>query len=134
MKSIVQEKEGTRYGTLTVVGFAGQDKNGYGMWEVRCDCGNTKTVRGCYLRNSQTTTCGDRKNHRCAKKGTSTHYSRLHDIVRATWGSASQYPCVDGCGEIAYDWSHTHDTDPRDVLNYMPRCRGCHRAYDRKIS
>jgi hypothetical protein len=53
-----------------------------------------------------------------------------HRLVEAEYGKASQYPCADGCGKQALDWSHTHDTDRNNINNYKPRCRSCHTKYD----
>lgn len=48
---------GERVGRLVVVGRSGAtDKNS--IWEVRCDCGNTKHLQGSQLRSGSTTSCG----------------------------------------------------------------------------
>ena len=49
---------GRRFGMLTVVDDAGNDARGNSMWLCRCDCGNTKTVRGSKLMDGQVKSCG----------------------------------------------------------------------------
>ena len=56
-------------------------------------------------------------------------YFAVHRKVRAHLGKASLYHCV-SCLKRARDWSHEHDTDPKDVNNYWPRCTSCHQLYD----
>lgn len=52
---------GQRFGKLAVAGFAGYGQNGrqrVSMWECRCDCGNTCTVRGDLLQSGRRKSCG----------------------------------------------------------------------------
>lgn len=49
---------GQMFGQLTVLGFAGKDKNGGSMWRCRCSCGNDLVVYGGNLKNGNTTSCG----------------------------------------------------------------------------
>jgi hypothetical protein len=64
----------------------------------------------------------------------SVPYHTQHTRNEAARGKASLYKCVDcaaaGIDKQARDWSHIHGTDPDDVMNYAPRCRKCHNAYD----
>jgi len=64
---------------------------------------------------------------------TTTHATR-HWRLAEYRGPAKLLKCVDcaakGIDKYAYDWSHRHGTDPEDVMNYDPRCRKCHIAYD----
>jgi hypothetical protein len=62
-------------------------------------------------------------------KGDDVGYHGRHSRVDAARGKASEYTCV--CGSPAYDWAHTHGTDPLDVYNYEPRCREHHSRYDK---
>jgi hypothetical protein len=57
-------------------------------------------------------------------------YAHIHEAVQRIYGRASEYHCVD-CDKPAYDWSHIHETDERESENYLPRCRSCHKKYDR---
>jgi hypothetical protein len=74
-------------------------------------------------------------------------YAGVHQRVRALWGSASQYPCISGCGRTAREWAYD-GTDPSQLLGggfsryrgllhysqwpefYMPMCVRCHRQLD----
>lgn len=64
-----------------------------------------------------------------------TSYTTQHWRLRDRRGPAKLLKCVDcaanGVDKYAYDWSHRHGTDPEDVMNYDPRCRKCHIAYDK---
>ncbi len=48
---------GFRFGNLVVLEYAGSIKN-FSLWSCRCDCGQTKTVRGCSLKSGGTISCG----------------------------------------------------------------------------
>ncbi len=82
---------------------------------------------------------------RVRRKHTGITYTNTHDLVRRTWGSASQYPCVN-CSEPARDWAYD-GTDPTQLYLpnhndtgwhlcsiwpefYMPMCRRCHNRRD----
>lgn len=47
-----------RFGLLTVIGFAGKDKNNRALWKCLCDCGNETVVLGKSLRSGNTKSCG----------------------------------------------------------------------------
>ena len=55
---------GHRYGSLTVIGFAGVRLDGRAKdhpnrtWNCRCDCGETRVYRANDLRRGKTTSCG----------------------------------------------------------------------------
>ena len=52
---------GQRYGRLVVVRFAGAVQSGTQkrmLWDVRCDCGKTDTVKSLSMRNGATRSCG----------------------------------------------------------------------------
>ena len=55
-----QQMEGQRFGRLIVVGRAGSI-NKRAAWKCVCDCGETTTTLGKYLRSGETTSCGCRK-------------------------------------------------------------------------
>lgn len=55
---------GDKYGMLTVEEYGGYDKHGHPMWVVRCDCGNTKVIRGAHLLGGKTYSCGCQKGAR----------------------------------------------------------------------
>lgn len=52
---------GERFGKLVVTGFAGYGQEGrqqVALWNCRCDCGNTCTVRGYLLKSGRRKSCG----------------------------------------------------------------------------
>ena len=53
-----------------------------------------------------------------------------HQRLRAIAGPAKDFPCVDGCGQPAYDWSQIKGTVGNRMSDYEPRCRSCHTKYD----
>ena len=53
----------------------------------------------------------------------------IHKRIVREYGSAKMYLCND-CDNPARDWSWIHDTDWKDIENYVPRCRSCHLKYD----
>jgi|JI10StandDraft_1071094.scaffolds.fasta_scaffold24942_9 hypothetical protein len=56
-------------------------------------------------------------------------YKAIHQKLFWQRGRASDNQCTD-CDDNAQDWSHRHDTDALDLINYDPRCKSCHRKYD----
>lgn len=48
---------GNKYGKLTVIDFA-PSVNKRAVWKCKCDCGNICYIKGKYLRNGDTTSCG----------------------------------------------------------------------------
>jgi hypothetical protein len=52
---------GKKFGMLTVIELAGQDKRKEYLWKCRCDCGNETIVLGGNLRSGHIKSCG------CAK-------------------------------------------------------------------
>jgi len=48
---------GTRFGRLTAIKTAGMSGGGY-LWSCKCDCGNETIVRGAFLTNRNTRSCG----------------------------------------------------------------------------
>lgn len=52
------DETGRRHGRLTVVSLSESKVGGRLMWDCRCDCGGTKTVRGLHLRSVTVRSCG----------------------------------------------------------------------------
>jgi hypothetical protein len=52
---------GKRFNQLIVINRAENDTHGNTYWHCICDCGNKTTVRGEYLKNGATKSCGCRK-------------------------------------------------------------------------
>jgi hypothetical protein len=60
---------GKRFGKLLVISEAKPEKN-YAVWNVICDCGNSKKIRGVNLSISNTKSCGCER----VKKGSDNNY------------------------------------------------------------
>lgn len=58
-----------KYGLLTPIELT-KDKNNRTAWLCKCDCGNTKIVRGSDLRNGRITSCGKKCPLRYTRNGT----------------------------------------------------------------
>lgn len=58
----------------------------------------------------------------------------IHKRLNKKIGKAKNYKCVD-CDKQAEDWSnnknHIYTENPED---YSPRCKSCHKKYDKKIN
>lgn len=50
--------KGEKYGRLTVIRRIGTNKNGYAVWQCKCDCGNIVEVTSHSLRSGNTKSCG----------------------------------------------------------------------------
>lgn len=49
---------GNKYTNLTVINFAGMNKQGRAAWHCQCICGKTTIVPGTHLRTGNTKSCG----------------------------------------------------------------------------
>jgi NUMOD3 motif len=62
-------------------------------------------------------------------------YQARHRRNVAERGKAHLRKCIlcarSGIDKQAHDWAHVHDTDPDDVMNYVPLCKKCHGGYDK---
>ena len=65
---------GKRYGMLTVIRYAGHNKNGNRVWECKCDCGTIKMIEGSPLRKGITVSCG------CYHKRDITERETIHGM------------------------------------------------------
>ena len=91
---------GKKYGRLTVLRKEGVYKGHDTLWFCKCQCGNSTIVRGSYLRNGHTKTCGH-----CIR------YEKEADYYRCTVGTgrsfifdAQDFPQVS-----KYQWSVSKD-------------------------
>lgn len=55
---ILKDELGNRYGMLTIVERAENNKNGHARWLCSCDCGKTTVVGGVWLRRGECKSCG----------------------------------------------------------------------------
>lgn len=56
--SKLKDLTGKTFGKLTVVKFVGSTNTGNALWQCKCECGNTITVRSICLRKGETKSCG----------------------------------------------------------------------------
>lgn len=147
---VKRDMTGEVYGSLTVMAFAGR-LGGKPAWLCRCSCGQDNTVRTSDLTTGNTKSCG------CLRASVGREiglrgrvdqpsYKTAHMRVYRDRGKASYQACVD-CRAPADDWSYD-GTDPDELLapqregeapmrysakpaHYSPRCKPCHRVYDR---
>ena len=80
---------GKRFGRLTVIADAGSAKGGIRLWECECDCGNRCVVRGTYLRNGTTRSCGCISREMTISRST-THGKRNTRLYRIWHGMKSR--------------------------------------------
>jgi hypothetical protein len=90
-----EDVTGNRYGMLTVLRFV-PDETPWSRWEVRCDCGSTKTVMLQSIKRGLTTSCGCRQRALMAARGrihgqsgkgrTGTYNSWAGMMDRSEWG------------------------------------------------
>ena len=122
-KGTFKDLTGQKFGRLTAINWAGQNKNGRSMWFCKCDCGGFKTVSVSDLLNGNTQSCGcfkaESARERFTKHG--LRYTRLYRIwigmkKRVLNPNAQYYSCYGGRGigmceewmndfEAFYEWS-----------------------------
>lgn len=76
---------GQRFGRLTVIERAENNKRGKTMWLCKCDCGNTTIAQGTNLKSNHTQSCGCSHND-VLRKASTTHgqsRSRLHYVWKS---------------------------------------------------
>lgn len=49
---------GQKFNRLTVINYAGKNKQGNSLWECVCECGNKKTILSTQLKRGETKSCG----------------------------------------------------------------------------
>lgn len=80
MNSKIIDLTGKKFGKLTVVDYAGSNKDRLSIWNCLCDCGNTKIANGHRLRNGELTSCG------CLKKTSPWRkFSKEESSYRDLW-------------------------------------------------
>ncbi len=150
LMAFAEDLVGRRFGRYVVKARAENRKN-RAYWVCECKCGKVKEVMGCHLRRGKILSCGCLNREKVTAtlvasnfKGEDIVYRSAHTRIVAARGDAAKQVCV-GCGKGATDWSLNkaakflkfgtvglytlaYSTDPMD---YSPRCRVCHSAYDR---
>lgn len=62
----IEDLKGKKFGFLTVIEFAYRDKK-QTYWLCKCNCGNTKVIRGSHLKDGNTISCGCYTKNRMAQ-------------------------------------------------------------------
>lgn len=70
-----QDLTGMRFGRLTVLSLDSINKYRQSLWLCKCECGNTKIIRGNHLKSKRIKSCGCLKKEKCSKE-----HLRLFDI------------------------------------------------------
>ena len=143
---------GRTFALLTVIRRDGK-ASGQTVWLCRCACGTETRVLNGNLTRGHTRSCGCVKVEALrARRGEvrtdEPTYRSVHSRLTAQRGRASDYRCV-SCPAWAREWSYDHaDPDARheahprtgapmyyslDLSHYVPRCKACHRDFDRGI-
>ncbi len=90
---------GKKFGRLTVLKYAGSSK-----WECKCECGNTKIIRGDSLRSGNTKSCGCLYRETSGKEAedlTGKRFGNLIAIKRVeNKGRSTMWECQCDCGNI----------------------------------
>ena len=110
IKNLVEQK----FNKLLVISRAENTKQGRAQWNCKCDCGNSLIVRGSYLLNGHTQSCG------CLRKEKSSELNTVHGKtntkIHAVWKSMKQrcfdeniknYEIYGGRGiTVCDEWKH----------------------------
>ena len=99
-----KELTGQRFGKLTVLYRAGNDRHGKAIWVCRCDCGAEREVLGANLLSGHTSSCGCTSRRDLAGErmghlevlGLSEHKSGRGKRTERLW------ECRCDCGETVY--------------------------------
>lgn len=83
---------GERFGRLTVIGRAPNNKKGNTMWNCLCDCGKTTTVVAYSLKKGRTQSCGCYHSECVAKtnKNTKTTHGEKKTRLYRIWHGMKQ--------------------------------------------
>lgn len=87
MGRVAADLTGKKFGKWTVMKRAGRSKQG-ALWECLCECGNINKVRGTYLHNGESKSCGccraesARKHGHNTTKGKSKTYSSWESMIQ----------------------------------------------------
>lgn len=93
----VKDLTGQVFGRLTVLRYAGNNKQHSAMWECVCECGSHLTVWGCDMRRGQSLSCG------CLKADLARERFTIHGMSTTT-----EYASWDSMLKRCLDTSHDH--------------------------
>lgn len=109
MTNVREIKVGDVFGRLTVLNPGPKANDGRTTWECKCACGNTKVVKGKYLKRGETKSCGclhlEGNNIRHGMYGTPIYYSWANMMRRCYSKSNKSYKDYGGKGiKVASRW------------------------------
>ena len=97
MTRLLINETGNRYGRLTVLHRTGSalrqagSKKGEALWQCLCDCSKEVVVRGSYLRDERTQSCGCLRSDRARERQSlPIGVAAFHHLVRQIKNSAKQ--------------------------------------------
>jgi len=68
VENVIKDLTGQRFGKLVAIKPTDERKNGYVVWECKCDCGSTTYVPTSLLTSGNTSSCGCLKKVGCRRK------------------------------------------------------------------
>lgn len=74
---LIKDIKGKKFNKLTVVNFAGKDKNHRGLWNCICDCGNVIISQSKPLLNGKKKSCGCAYKDAAARKKLPSHRIKI---------------------------------------------------------
>lgn len=118
--SKVNDITGSKYGRLTVLSRAENNKRGQAMWLCRCDCGNEVKVYGYSLVSGNTMSCGcihkeqlatrNRENAKHRMRGTRLYHTWHNMKDRCLRENHKQYADYGGRGiTVCPEWSDSFE-------------------------
>lgn len=128
------DKVGQRFGSLTVVEYAG-----YSRWKCRCDCGVVKVIPTCHLSTGHTKTCG-RGIHRKQHLTHGKRHTRLYRIWAnmktrclnpndphfPRWGARGITVCDEWKDnfQVFYDWAMSNGYEDHLTIDRIDNDKG----------
>lgn len=123
--TMIKDISGNRYGRLTVVEYAGKNRQGKSLWKCKCDCGNEKNITASDLSSGRVNSCGCLRKEVTAKKNfkdlTGKTFGKLQVIQRGKTDKSKKihWICRCECGKIC-------DVEAaRLVSGRAVRCKDC---------
>lgn len=100
--SKIKDLTGMTFGRLSVVSYAGSI-NGRSLWNCKCDCGNSRVVKGKYLLNGDTKSCGCLMLETTARNGHNNKKANRYEIdgevIKVYFNNADAFFICDKCDE-----------------------------------
>ena len=99
--SITKDLTGKKYGRWTVIRRDTNDKNNRSRWVCECECGNTKTLKLCDLRNGRSKSCGCLRRENTSKMFSS--HQKTNTRLYRIWASMKNR-CLNPNASRYKDW------------------------------